>query len=68
MCAFFIKINAHIYIHIYTMLKPYIKGADRCIFMHIHLQTASWYICMYIYIYIYIYIHTNLQLDEYILT
>ena len=25
-----------IYIYIYTMVMSYIKGADRCIFMHIH--------------------------------
>ena len=30
--------------YIYTMVKPYIKGADRCIFMHIHLKTQVVYI------------------------
>ena len=46
----------YIYIYIYVcIVKPYIKGADdRCIFTHIHLQTAGWYI------------YTNLQLGEYI--
>ena len=32
-------IYIYIYIYIYTMVKPYIKGADRCIFTHIHLKT-----------------------------
>ena len=34
------------------MAKPYIKGADKCVFMHIHLQTAGWHI------------YTNLRLSE----
>ena len=38
------------------MVKLYIKGADRCIFTLIHVQTASWYI------------YNNLQLGEYMYT
>ena len=47
------------------MVKPYTKGADRCIFMHIHLK------CRLIYtttIANYWYIYSNLQLGEYIYT
>ena len=41
-----------VYIYAYTMVKSCIKGTDRCIFTHIHLQTTSWY-------------YTSLQLSEY---
>ena len=30
------------YYNVYTMVMLYIKGADRCIFMHMHLS-AGWY-------------------------
>ena len=39
-----IPTHAPVLIHKYTMVKPHIKGADRCIRTHTHLQTAGWYI------------------------
>ena len=32
-----------IYTYTHTMMKPYIKGILRCIFMHIHLH-MGWYV------------------------
>ena len=45
------------------MVKPYIKGADRCIFTHIHLKTQ---VGIYI-LWLGEYIYTNLWLGEYVL-
>ena len=38
------------------MVMPYIKGANRCMFKHVHLQTASWNV----------YTYTHLQIGEYV--
>ena len=39
---FFALILPRKILYIYTMMKPYIKGIPRCMFMHIHL-CAGWY-------------------------